>query len=112
MVETAEVSALLGDLFEDEPAVPTQEVEPAEPAADAGAIAGLDAPHSQLLRQLAVRPEWTRDEFDTLVESLHLMPAGARDTLNEVAFEMTEEPLLEGDTVLVINAYALEALTQ
>jgi uncharacterized tellurite resistance protein B-like protein len=109
MIETAEVSALLGDVFEDEPIPP---VEVAKPETEVGMIAGLDAPHSSLLRQLAAQPEWTRDEFDTLVESLHLMPAGAMDTLNEVAFDMTEEPLLEGDTVLIVNSFALEALIQ
>jgi hypothetical protein len=109
MIETAEVSALLGDLFDDEPEPP---VEVEQPETDAGIMAGLDVPHSQLLRHLAAQPEWTREEFDTLVESLHLMPAGAMDTLNEVAFDMAEEPLLEGDTVLIVNSYALEALTQ
>ena len=112
MVETAEVSSLLGDLFaEDEIATPPPVVTPVPESGDTS-IAGLDPAHSHLVRLLARQPEWTRESFDQLVDSLHLLPAGAIDALNEAAYEATDEPLIEGDAHLIINTYVLETMTQ
>lgn len=38
------------------------------------------------------------------------MADGALDVLNEAAFEVAEEPLIEGDDPLAINHYALNAM--
>lgn len=69
-----------------------------------GPIEGLDPSHSMLLRRLAEQESWARTEYDELADSLGLMPDGALDLLNEAAFEICEEPLLEGNDLLEVNA--------
>ncbi|MBO0731999.1 MAG: TerB N-terminal domain-containing protein, partial [Acidimicrobiaceae bacterium] len=75
LAETADVAAFLGEIFvDDDPPVPTAPTAPTTPTATspaaapptspgAGPLAGLDAPHSGLLRRLAVRSSWSRVEF-------------------------------------------------
>jgi uncharacterized tellurite resistance protein B-like protein len=97
LAETEQVSALLGEIFqEDEPA-----------ASPAGAATDLDAPHTALLRGLAVRSTWTRAEFDRRARDLGLLPEGALETLNEAAFARCGSPLLEGEEILEIDAGVL-----
>jgi uncharacterized tellurite resistance protein B-like protein len=98
--ETAVVSALLRDIFEErdeEPTVP-------EPVEDEGeAIGGLDVVHSTLLRRLIERDEWGRAEFDDMAQDLGLMPDGALEVVNDVAFEACDAPLCEGDDPLEVD---------
>ena len=67
-------------------------------------IEGLDAVHFTLLRRLADQASWTRTEYDNLADSLGLLPNGALDILNEAAFEICEEPLMEDSDPLEVNA--------
>lgn len=120
MADTAVLSALLGSIFTEEVGTnvlqwegdtPSEaDRETAADAAKGDLIGGLDAAHSGLLRQLATRESWDSGEFETLARSFHLMPDGALDVLNEAAFEVAEEPLIEGDDPLAINHYALNAM--
>ncbi len=96
--ETAAVASMLAGIFADEEEEPAEPAEGAEPA-----VAGLDSPHSALLRKLGDKPEWTLAEFSELSESLGLMPAGALDVLNEAAFEACDEPLTDGTDPIVID---------
>lgn len=73
-------------------------------------LAGLDAAHSLFLRAVAKRSAWTRAEFEDLAAEHHLMPDGAIDQLNEAAYDLAGEPVIDGDDDLTINPYALEAL--
>ncbi len=112
--ETAEVTVLLSNLFVDEEP-PTSAVSPVRPTQETSAqvvpsIAGLDSAHSLLLRAIAKRSEWNRADFEDLATEYHLMPDGAIDVINEAAFEKADEPVIEGEDVLTINAYALEEL--
>jgi len=116
--ETAQVSALLAEVFvEDEPEVVTTP-RPESPAADSDSATipetdtdtlwGLDADHSALLRQLLTRPSWTRAEVQALAAALGLMTDGALEHLNEAAFDHADGPLTEGDDPLEINPDILE----
>ncbi|GGV33769.1 hypothetical protein GCM10010182_66940 [Actinomadura cremea] len=105
IAEAAEVSALLGSVFGEDPA-------PAPPPAppEVAPVAGLDGPHSRLIRALREQPLMTRAVWEDLAGRHRVMPDGAIDRLNEAAYEATGEPVLEGDDPLEINLGALEAM--
>ncbi|MEV4672609.1 TerB N-terminal domain-containing protein [Actinomadura sp. NPDC049382] len=104
IAEAAEVSALLGSVFGDEPAA----TPPAPP--EVVPVAGLDGPHSRLIRALPEDPLMARSAWEDLAAAHRVMPDGAIDRLNEAAYEATGEPVLEGDDPLEINRDALEAM--
>ena len=111
LADTARVSALLTDIFTDEEA-------PREPAATpngAGThsiIEGLDEPHSQLVRALAARPQWDRGSVDELARSFGLpFTDSALDVIDEVAIEISGEPIIECHDPVVLNTYAVKEMT-
>jgi hypothetical protein len=113
--ETAQVSALLADVFvEDEPEMVTTTCpdSPADtataPETNTATLWGLDADHSALLRRLLTRPSWPRAEVQALAAALGLMTDGALEHLNEAAFDHADGPLTEGDDPLEINPDILE----
>lgn len=117
--DSEQVAALLADIFLDPvdesapPAATSAVAAPATPAADdhgLNGIAGLDAPHSHLLRSLTERSLWDRVTFNRLCSTQRLLPDGALDTLNEAAVETTGEPVCEGHDPIEINSYALEEM--
>jgi uncharacterized tellurite resistance protein B-like protein len=112
MAETATVAATLGAVFDDLDAEPEPDEpdEPDEVESDLTTIAGLDEPHTTLLIRLVERPTWSRAEFDELAGTLGLMPAGALETVNEAAFDICDEPMLEGEDPIDINQHAVEEL--
>ena len=97
--DSARAAALLGEVFADE------ETEEVVPQAE-----GLSSVNATLLRQLSAKPTWTRQEFDSLAESLGVLPNGALESLNDAAFETCGESLIEGDYVLEINNDVLQEL--
>ncbi|MBN8230515.1 TerB N-terminal domain-containing protein [Corallococcus macrosporus] len=107
LVETAAVSSLLGSIFaEEEPAPAT----PSAPAVGEASVAGLDAAHSALLRALVAKAEWPRSEVEKLASGLGLLTDGALDVINDAAFGVCGEPVLEGDEVLQLNAQAAQEM--
>lgn len=80
MADTARVSELLGDIFqEDQP-----DEEPDEdPGGPGDAFAGLDSRHAAFLRELLTRSNWDEAEYATLAARFQLMRGGALETLNE-----------------------------
>lgn len=122
LAQSAEVSALLGDIFsEQEPDAPPARATPATGAsAAAGASAGpraaavagaVSAVHGKLLTRLVARAAWTRQEFEAMAAELQLLPDGAIDALNEAAFERAGAPVLEGDDPMQVDlAIAKELL--
>jgi len=110
--ETAQISSVLGAIFEDElstagasiPAEPAQNpgLSPAENSGKAG-VWGLDERHSSLLVQLSEKSEWSRAEVSAICTQLSLMVDGALEKINEAAFERFDEPIVEGDDPLEIN---------
>jgi hypothetical protein len=108
VAETAAVGTLLAEVFAgDEPAAPRH------PATDGGGldlVPGLDRRHSLLLRVVAARPSWTREEFAVLAGAHGVLPDGALDLLNETAIEATGAAVIEGDATLTVDADVLEEL--
>lgn len=102
LAETAAVSALLGSIFADDDQV--QALDPSPPAtAGAPPVAGLDSPHSALLRALAGRGSWSRPELEAECAGFALLPDGALDTLNEAAYDAVGDPFADGDDPITIN---------
>ena len=102
LAETTAVAALLGAIFVDEDDRPAAAVmtgqAPATPP-----VAGLDTPHSALLRALVARRSWTRADFAARCAEHAVLPDGALDTLNEAAYDAVGDPLAEGDDPIDIN---------
>ena len=114
---TREVSDLLTDIFEeaaeheasesrDGSRGPDEEI----PAAKAKVAELMDPAHAELVQNLAKRQNWTRSEFEHAATQIGLMPAGAMEVINDIAFQCCDEPLLEGDEVLEVNEFALKEL--
>ncbi len=111
LAETTEVSHLLAAIFvDDDDEAP--EPDAAQAMSDDPALSGLDSAHSALVRELAGRESVERVTFESLADSLGLLPDGALDVINDAAFEVADEPLFEGDDPLEINAEVLEEMTQ
>ena len=105
--ETERVSALLADIFVEEPLPPEPESDVESSAEDP--LAGLDAAHRTLAAQLLSRSEWPRAEFETLASQASLMPDGAMETINEWAYERLGDPLIEDGAMVVVNLDLLPA---
>lgn len=106
LAETAAVSALLGSIFtDDEPATAA-----AAATADVPTVAGLDGPHSTLLRVLTGRASWSRSELEAECGTLGLLPDGALDTLNESAYDTVGDPVVDdaGDVLTIDPQVAQE----
>jgi uncharacterized tellurite resistance protein B-like protein len=102
LAETAAVSALLGSIFADDDPTPSPATAGAS-AVDGPAVAGLDGPHSALLRVLATRGRWSRGELEAECAGFALLPDGALDTLNEAAYDAVGDPFADGDDPIDIN---------
>lgn len=121
MAETAAVSHLLIQIFDEdlqkqEPTAHIEAPEESEPEVSqeqfspANAVAGLDPAHSKVVHALVGMEQLGWNEFQDLAALHGLLPEGALDTLNEAAFEASDEPLIEGEETLTVNAYALQEL--
>ncbi|WP_342375177.1 TerB N-terminal domain-containing protein [Myxococcus stipitatus] len=108
LAETAAVSSLLGSIFAEEEAPPPSA--PTPPPSTEPGVAGLDAVHTSLLRALVAKPEWPRTEVEKLASGLGLLPDGALDVINDAAFEVCGEPLIEGDEMLQLNEQAVKEM--
>lgn len=107
---TAEVAAILHEVFaaDDEPG-PDEREEDADD--EMSPIPGLDAVHARLVEYLVTRPMWPRGEFEELTGRLQLMPNGAIEVVNTLAYERSGGPLLFGDDPLEVDAEVAEELT-
>ena len=88
--DTDRVSAVLANIFTTD--TPNDED---ENTATPSALAGLDAKHTALIREVITRPHWTEEDFVELTARHGLMVAGALETVNEWAFGVHDEALLE-----------------
>lgn len=102
--ETSQVSALLSTIFQEEEAPPAS-VSPRAPAAADRRFPGLDTQHAALLAGVVdAGGVADLDRFDADARALILLPAGAVETINEWAFDVFDEPLLEAnDQVIVVE---------
>ncbi|MEU5867109.1 TerB N-terminal domain-containing protein [Nonomuraea sp. NPDC047529] len=107
LAETARVGALLGSIFTEDEAPPV-----AAPPPAVAPVAGLDGQHSGLVRELASAEQLSRARFEQLAARWKLLPDGALDRINEAAYELTGEPLLDGDDPIWVDRNLLgEMLT-
>jgi TerB-like protein len=106
--ESAAVATLLATIFDaDDSASLTTPVNTVE---EVDTIAGLDPAHSGLLRALAERPSWTREEFVVLAGAHGVLPDGALDVLNEVAIDTAGEPVVSDGATLAVDDDVLQEL--
>lgn len=73
-------------------------------------VAGLDVAHARLLRRLSEAPRWDRIEIERLCAELDLLPDGALEEINEAAFEVCGDPLLEGADSVELDQEVLKEL--
>ena len=111
--DTDKVSALLSNIFTEEPIEPAvlplaAASEPEEPAEVPFGLVGLDAAHTSFVNQLVSRPEWTREELLDLASDLDLMLDGALERVNEASFDVHDGPFTEGEDPVTINRDILE----
>lgn len=100
--DTDRVSAALGRIFHAE-VVPEDASDRTAPST----LPGLDEEHVALVRDLVARKRWTEKDFGLLCERRGLLASGALETVNEWAFEIHGEALLEeGDGFEVSSGIA------
>ena len=101
MTNTARVSALLNEIFQDE----EPEEEPTEDHGQADSeFGGLDEKHAAFLGELISRLHWDEDEYRTLARQFRLLPEGAMETVNEWSHERFGDLLIEEDNGFLINS--------
>lgn len=119
--QTARVGRLLGRIFEEEQPEQSlqEESETAngacgeadrQNAVEGNPLAGLDRKHSTLLRALSEKSVWERDEYESLASELGLFPDGALETLNDLAWDKFDAPLLEQDEQIELDPELLQQL--
>jgi tellurite resistance protein len=129
LAESAQISAVLADIFaeNDEPTTivaagsgptafdgaesPTMVKSDAMPVVEL--VADLDLAHSCLIRALAKQPTWSASEYALIAEQFGVMPAGALEVVNNAAIEICGEPFAEGgddSEDIEINDYARQEL--
>lgn len=101
LAETARVSELLGSIFVDDEATPTQPQ--SAPEAEIPLIADLDAAHSRLLHDLASAPTWSRLEVEDMCTRRGLLTDGALEVLNDAALTSVGDPVVSGEDPLEID---------
>lgn len=106
LAETAEVSSLLSSIFTEEEQPPTALAAPVV----GDTVAGLDVAHSELLRRLATRDTWTRADIEAACDELGLLTDGALDTLNEAAYDIAGDPLVEGDDRVAVDTHVAQEM--
>lgn len=92
MADTARVSAVLGDIFQEDDAGEGPDESP-QGATDR--FVGLDDRHAALLTELLAHATWTETEFADLTDQFRLMQAGTLETLNEWSFSHFGAALIE-----------------
>jgi len=110
--DTEKVSALLSNIFQEEPVPPPEPelVSEEELVTTEPGIMGLDEQHSSLTRLLLSRPQWTRAELLDAASDLDLMLDGALEHINEATFDHFDMAFTEGDDPVEVNAEVLEKL--
>ncbi len=131
--ETRGVSELLAAVYADDapmttaaPALAAPDLSlpdapaPDAPASGAGGMAGLppglDAAHATFVQALLASGEWPRAAYEAEARRHGLMPDGATETINDWAFDLFNEALIEDGALvedgasMVVNVALLRAL--
>lgn len=109
MANTARVSSILGQIFQEE----ESEDDDGEDIAVLGhEFGGLDEKHSAFLGELITRPHWDVQEYNLLASQFRLLPQGAVETVNEWSFNRFGDLLIEeGDGFSINSEVSSEILT-
>ena len=94
MVDTVNVSHVLGQVFADDEDVEQEDAGNIPPEGE-DRFDGLDAAHRAVASVLITRQEWTETEVEALASEHRLMVAGAIETINEWAYENFDDALVE-----------------
>ncbi len=103
--ETREVAEILKSVFVEE-----QPPAPRPPPVIADAVAGLDQPHSSLLRQLTDKSTVQRADWESWCSRFGVLPDGAIDRINEAAWDICGGPLLDGEDTISVEQAALKEM--
>ncbi len=108
LAESAAAAAILTEIFDTDPSPDLDQPSgTSAPSTTCQLVAGLDLAHTLLLRALATRPSWTRQEFASLATEHGVLPDGAFDLLNEVAIDAVGAPVIDDDARLAVNTDVL-----
>jgi uncharacterized tellurite resistance protein B-like protein len=113
MDDTQIVQKILKKVFDADDAESSMPVppDPAVSGATAAMIEGLDEAHSKLFSWIAGREQIPVGEFEELCGKLGLMPAGAIETLNDAAFDLADEALIEDEDPLIFNKDVIKTMS-
>lgn len=111
--ESEKVSAILGEIFVEETVRVESEPEAQEAEPEVhDSVMGLDEEHTELVRILCTRPEWTRDELEELAQDRGILLDGALERINEAAFDTYDQPFGVGDDPVEINQEVVKEMLQ
>ncbi len=110
--ETKEAQSVLESIFaeddlDEEPEIKTPTVSPPRN----GSIEGLDSPFQELYGKLVTKADWTNEELEELCNELHLLPAGAVETINDWAFDRVGALLIEDGATLFVDLDLAEEIS-
>jgi hypothetical protein len=88
---------MLGSIFSEMDDSEMVSLDENEGAGDSLEDTGLDAEHYKLYEHLVSQEKWTREAVIALCKPLNLMIDGALETINEWAFELVDEAVLEDE---------------
>ncbi len=80
-----------------------------EPDADDNLL-GLDNVHTNLIKLLCSRVQWSRLELEEIAADGDMMLDGALEHINEAAYDSFDAPFTEGDDPIDINQDILKEL--
>jgi uncharacterized tellurite resistance protein B-like protein len=112
--ETDQVSSLLAGVFTEEeteipnPSTAVLHSEFAESAPSDELLPGLDPRHRQFLTQLLSRPSWSRSELEIAAAKMQIMLDGALERINDAAFDLVGEAIVEGSDPVYVQQNILE----
>ena len=111
LADTSVVSSVLSRVFEADSLEEDESYDQPDADAEEPELFGvLGESLGVLLRHVIERPVWPRYEFDELCERLDLMPSGAVERINDVAFSAFGELLLEGQDPVEVNTEILSGM--
>jgi len=88
--DTERVSSVLGQIFAE-----TEDSDDARGDNEHSVFKGLDSRHAIMVRELIELEHWTEESFRQLCSRHELLPSGTLEALNEWAFDVYDEALLE-----------------